>query len=225
MTSQEPRTVALAPVRHAATVTSSMMVVTCVTGVLAAWAAWHRYHVAVDYVAGEPGVGIAAYVGADNTSAGTGLLWLLAAAVTAVMFLNWSWRARCNAELLSPLPHRLTRGWTVGSWFVPGLNALLPRAVLEDIWRTSCPEAPDDVDHARDLPRVWLVHYWWYAVLACALVAAWLWLELRVESTVEHLLTVAVVATALAVLEIVAAALVIPVIRQVTRWQTDRVRR
>jgi hypothetical protein len=225
MTSQEPRTVAMAPVRHAATVTSSMMAVTCTAGLLGAWAAWHHHQVAVDYVAGEPGIGVAAYVGADNTSAGTGLLWLLAGAVTAVMFLTWSWRARCNAELLSPLPHRLTRGWTVGSWFVPGLNAYLPRAVMEDIWRTSRPDAPGDAGHARELPRAWLVHYWWYAVLASGLAALWLWVSHLVEPTVEELRDVAAVSTVLAVLQLVAAALAIPVIRRVTRWQAERVGR
>jgi hypothetical protein len=225
MPSQEPRTVARAPVRHTATAVSSMVVVTCAAGAFGAWATWRRYQVAVDYVAGEPGVGVAAYVGAENVSDNTGVVWLLAHLVTAVMFLTWLWRARCNAELLSPLPHRLTRGWAVGGWLVPVLNLTVPRTVLEDVWRTSRPGAGEDVEHARELPRAWLVRYWWLAVLACAATGLWLSLAHRVEPTTDTLWNVAALTTLLTALEVVAAALVLPLVHQVTRWQEERLSR
>lgn len=214
-----PSTVALAPVRHVAAVTSAMIAVTCTAGVLGTWAAWHQYEVAVDYVAGEPGVGVADYVGADNTAANVAVVWLLAYAVTCVMFLTWSWRARANAELLCPLPHRLSRGWVIGGWFVPAF----PLIVLEDVWRTSRPDVPG-VGHARALPRALLVHYWWYAAMACALTGLWLAVTGQRESTHEVLLTVASVTTVLAVLQLVTATLVIAMISQITRWQSPRPR-
>lgn len=209
-----PSTVALAPVRYVAAVTSAMIVVTCAAGMLGVYASWHQYQVAVAYVAGEPGVGVADYVGADNTAANVAVLWLLAYAVTCVTFLTWSWRARSNAERLCPLPHRLGRGWVIGGWFVPAF----PLIVLEDVWRTSRPGVPG-AGHARALPRALLVHYWWYTAMACALAGLWLMAAALRESTREALLTVASVTTVLALLQLVAAALVIAMIRRITRWQ------
>jgi hypothetical protein len=209
-----PSTVALAPVRHVAAVTSAMVVVTCTAGALGALTAWHRYAVAVDYVAGAPEVGVADYVSADNTAANVGVLWLLAYGVTCMTFLTWSWRARANAERLCPLPHRVPRGWVIGGWIAPPLSLI----VHEDVWRTSRPTLPA-ATHARELPRAWLVHYWWYASVAYGLVGLWLAIARRGEPTLDALKTIASITTLLAGLEIAAAGLAIAVIRQITTWQ------
>lgn len=209
-----PSTAAAVPVNNVATITTAMVVVTCAAGVLGSLTAWQHYDVAVDYAAGEPSVGVADYVGAANNAANAGVLWLLAYCVTFLTFLTWSWRTRANAERLSPLPHRLSRGWVIGGWLVP----VFPLIVLEDVWRTSRP-VPPDAAHARDLPRVWLVHSWWYASMACALLGVWLAIRPGGEPTLDELMTTASVTTLLAALEMVAAALVITMIRQITRWQ------
>jgi hypothetical protein len=142
------------------------------------------------------------------------VLWLLAYAVTAVTFLTWSWRTRCNAERLSAVPHRLSRGWTIGGWLVP----YFPLIVLEDVWRTSRPDHPS-VEHARELPRAPLVHYWWYTAAACGLAGLWLASIGGGTPTLDALLNIASVTTVVATLQIVAAALLLPLIRQVTQWQ------
>lgn len=210
-----PSTVAL-PVRQVAVVTSAMVAVTCAAGVLGTWAAWHRYQVAVDYVAGEPSVGVADYVGADNMAADVAVLWALAYGVTCVTFLTWSWRARCNAERLNALPHRLPRGWVIGGWLVP----IFPLIILEDVWRTSRPSCAE-ASHSRDLPKVPLVHSWWYAAAACALTGLWLAAAQHAEPTLDALLDVASTTTVLATLQILTAGLVIVVIRQITQWQSQ----
>jgi Domain of unknown function (DUF4328) len=209
-------TVVLAPVREVAVVTSSMITATCAAGLMGTWASWHRYHVAVSYAASEPGTGVADYVGADNTAANVGVLWLLAYAVSAVTFLTWSWRARWNAERLRPIPHRLGRGWVVGGWLVP----VVPLVTLEDVWRTSRPFTAAEVEHARALPRALLVHYWWHVSMACVLAGLWLAAARQGEPTLDALLNIALVTTVLAVLQVVAAALVITIIRQITQWQS-----
>jgi hypothetical protein len=210
-----PSTVAPPPVRQVAVVTCAMTVVTCVSGALATWGSWHRYHVAVDYVAGVPGVGVADYVSADNTAANIGLTWLLAYIVTCVTFLTWSWRARFNTEQLCAAPHRLGPGWVIGGWLVP----VFPFIVLEDVWRTSRPHVAE-VSHARLLPRAPLVLYWWFASMACLVVALWLAAVRHGEPTIDAMLNIAIVTTVLAVLQLVAAALQIAMIRQITEWQS-----
>jgi hypothetical protein len=209
-----PSTAALAPVRQVAVVTSSLIIVTSAAGAHGAWAAWSRYQVAVGYVAGEPTVGVAAYVSAGNIAANAAVLWLMAYAATAVMFLTWSWRARWNAEQLSDLPHRLRRGWMIGCWVVP----VFPLIVLEDVWRTSRPDAPG-TGHARDLPRAPLVHCWWYAATACTLAGLWMAAAQHQEPTLDALLNLASITTVVAVLQAVTATLAITMVRQITQWQ------
>lgn len=75
------------------------------------------------------------------TAAAVGLaLTLLGLAAVGAGFLVWLWRARVNAELASPMPHRLSRGWTIGGWFVPVANWWLPAVALNDIARASDPQ-------------------------------------------------------------------------------------
>jgi uncharacterized protein DUF4328 len=204
-------TAALAPVRHVAVVTQAMLASTSAAGALGTWSAWNRYQVAT----GEWGVGVAAWVSADNTAASAAVVWLMACVATVVTFLTWSWRARWNAERLSDLPHRLRRGWVVGCWVVP----VFPLIVFEDVWRTSRPGQPA-VEHVRDLPRARLVHYWWYTATACALTGLWLATALSREPTLDAVLNVASLTTVAAVLQIVAAALAITMVRQITKWQS-----
>jgi uncharacterized protein DUF4328 len=70
--------------------------------------------------------------------------------------LVWVWRARTNAEILSAAPQRLSRCWSVGCWFVPIANLVLPPRVLADIWAASCT--------AEHLPWIRLVRAWWVAL-------------------------------------------------------------
>lgn len=210
-----PSTVAPAPVRQVAAVTCAMTVVMCVAGALGTWGSWHRYQVAVDYVAGVPGVGVADYVSADNTTANIGVSWLLAYVATCVTFLTWSWRARLNTQRLCAAPHRLGPGWVIGGWVVP----VFPLIVLEDVWRTSRPHVAE-APHARALPRAPLVRCWWSASMACLAVALWLATVRRGEPTLDAMLDIAMVTTVLAVLQLVAAALQIAMIRQITEWQS-----
>ena len=100
-------------------------------------------------------------------------LWvnLFAVAVSAAVFLTWLWRARVNSDHLSDVQHRMSRGWTIGAWFIPIGNLWLPRRILDDIWRTSRPEARPDVWRAGDMPLSPLVRTWWLLTLANAVVS------------------------------------------------------
>jgi hypothetical protein len=78
--------------------------------------------------------------------------------VAGAVFLLWLYRARVNAEILGVRPQRLGRGWTVGAWFVPLGNLVLPPMVVAGVWRASTGRSCG------------LVAAWWTAVLgACAL--------------------------------------------------------
>jgi hypothetical protein len=132
-----------------------------------------------------------------------------------VTFLTWSWRARFNAEQLCAAPHRLSSGWVIGGWLVP----VFPLIVLEDVWRTSRPRVAE-VSHARVLPRAPLVRYWWSASTACLVVALWLAAVRSGEPTLDAMLNTAMITTVLAVLQMVAAAPQVAMVRQITEWQS-----
>jgi uncharacterized protein DUF4328 len=68
----------------------------------------------------------------------TSLLWL----TSGVVFLVWLWQARENAEVLSPTArHRLSKGWTIGGWFCPGVQFWFPMTIVDDVYRASAEPA------------------------------------------------------------------------------------
>jgi Domain of unknown function (DUF4328) len=202
----------LQPVRSVATAASALIGLSCVTSAIDCWANWHAYHVVEDYVAGTPGVGVADLVAADNVRWGAGLTYALAYLAAAVVFLVWLWRARRNAEDLSPDGHRLGRGWTIGGWLVPVVSFWFPLRIVEDIWHAS---RPADVV-APSAP----VRRWWFMWIATTVAAIWLRFASRGEPSIGKLAEIAIVNTVTTVLQCAAGALVFLVIRQITRWQS-----
>ncbi|MCC5576351.1 DUF4328 domain-containing protein [Microtetraspora sp. AC03309] len=82
---------------------------------------------------------------------------------TVVMFLVWLFRARTNAELLSPWPQRHTKPWVVLGWFVPIVCWWFPKQIVDDIWNSSKPDA--HVSPLATARRSGLVGAWWLAWL------------------------------------------------------------
>jgi len=203
-----------------ATVATTMLFASCAANLFATWTDWHRYQVAADYVAGEPGTGVADLVSADNQAMGAVWLSLFGLIAAGMMFLTWLWRARVNAEHLCRAEHRWSRGWTIGSWFVPVVNLWFPRQIVDDIWRTSRPGVPADTYRVDGLELSPLVRAWWYTMLANVLVVLVLRVETRGEVTIEVLKTAAQYGTVSTLLLLVGATLLSQVIRQITQWQS-----
>ncbi|MGK8523832.1 DUF4328 domain-containing protein [Nocardia asteroides] len=82
------------------------------------------------------------------------LTWTLTLFLAGSVFLFWLLRARLNAETLDPAGQRLSRGWAVGSWFVPVGNVIIPAIVVDDVYRAS--------RHGM-APARWPVVAWWIA--------------------------------------------------------------
>jgi hypothetical protein len=222
LTSQDAGRLALLPVHPISTVATKMLFANCAANVFGTWTDWRRYQVAADYVAGEPGVGVADLVSVDNQAMGAVWLAVLALAGAGLVFLTWLWRARVNAERLCRAEHRWSRGWTIGAWFVPVVNLWFPRQVVDDVWRTSRPDVPADVHHVDGLEPSPLVRAWWYTMLAIVLVTVVLRVETSGEVTLEVLKSSALYGTVSTLLLIAGAVLLSRIIRQITVWQTTR---
>ncbi|MFF9279731.1 DUF4328 domain-containing protein [Streptomyces griseosporeus] len=81
--------------------------------------------------------------------------------VAVVLFLVWLARSRRNAQELTPQASVPSRGWTIGAWFVPVVNFVVPRRFVIDIGRASS----ISWDQNRDTT---LVNLWWIAWISHA---------------------------------------------------------
>lgn len=214
------RPVALAPVGSLATASTALIGLACATTLFTAWSDWNRYVVVDDYVASEPGVGLADLVKADNTSLTTGVVSLFAYVAAGVVFLCWLWRARANAELFNTARHRLSRGWTTGGWICPVVNLWYPRFAVDDVWRTSRPDVQNDLYSVQGIPHSTLVRSWWFAWLAQWATSAWFLVESGRPTTTSTLQSMAFASTLGAVFTCVAGLLAVRIVRQITEWQS-----
>ncbi|MGW7077130.1 DUF4328 domain-containing protein [Streptomyces sp. NPDC054866] len=115
---------------------------------------------------------------ADTLYGVSGVLQTAALVATCVVFLCWFHRVRVNAEVFEPYIHTKTRGWTVGSWFVPVVNLWFPRRIALDIW-----DASGDRSVALDRTMTLgdasarathpLINGWWTLWVASLLVGRW----------------------------------------------------
>lgn len=103
-------------------------------------------------------------------------LFSLGLLVTGVVFVVWLWRADTQAKALAPeRPARYRRGWTIAGWFIPIASFVIPKQIVDDVWRRAEPAAitdsrvgsapPDDAPH-RALQVPALLHWWWGLLLA-----------------------------------------------------------
>lgn len=157
--------------------------------------------------------------------------WLQTAALvaTCVVFLCWFHRARVNAEVFEPYLHGKSRGWTVGSWFVPVVNLWFPRRIAIDIWDASGPRSAA-LDRTMTLagpaarPSHPLINAWWTLWLAALFVGRWATTAYwdaeeidEVDAAVSRLMFSDV-------LDIAAAVLAILFVRGLTRMQDTKAR-
>lgn len=93
-------------------------------------------------------------------------------AIAALASLLWLRRAYINCRPLGVRHPRFDPDWAVGGWFVPLLNAIRPKQVIDDIWRASEVDAPNPRHDDWLTGRIpgW-IHVWW----ACVVVAALAW--------------------------------------------------
>jgi hypothetical protein len=79
----------------------------------------------------------------------------------------WTRRLYGNLRALGTRELRFPEGWAVAGWFVPFLNLVRPKQIVDDIWRASDPR--------RRLEEAWdeqplsiLLGWWWFSwVVLC----------------------------------------------------------
>jgi hypothetical protein len=108
--------------------------------------------------------------GAARRAADAALVfYYIAIAISGVCFIIW-FRAAYSTLEDAGVHLRFSRGWSIGSWFVPFLNLVRPKQIANDIWRGS--QAVDNAfsgGSPSDLQTQsvsGMVHWWWGLYLA-----------------------------------------------------------
>ncbi|QGG95010.1 DUF4328 domain-containing protein [Actinomarinicola tropica] len=125
-----------------------------------------------DYLTSSTNAGLLDWVDVEErmVSAANATFWI-GIAVT-VLFIVWSWRAHTASDRLRPFERKYGRGWTIGAWFIPVANLILPKLVIGEIERIA--HAPRDGGIVRrwQSVRVSLVGWlWWIGHVAGTVLA------------------------------------------------------
>jgi len=91
--------------------------------------------------------------------------------VTAIVFLRWLHRCYSNLRTLGIAGSRFTPGWAVGYWFIPFLNLVRSKQILDDLWRATDRAAQPARDGGwRTLPTTATTGVWLGVWIAGAVV-------------------------------------------------------
>lgn len=90
--------------------------------------------------------------------------------VAAVVSLVWLFRARANAEAMTPALHRRAKPWLVFGWVTPVVALWFPKQLVDDIWRASHPDHPRDGSGLDAVGRSPVGYVWWSSFLGAQLV-------------------------------------------------------
>ena len=161
---------------------------------------------------------------ADDADSFVGVVVLLMVLVSLTIFvllIIWMWRVAKNAEVLGRREPRFRPGWTIGGWFIPLANFVIPVLVMQDLWRGTDPDAPAGDPAWRSRPGSGLVGWWWAMHLA-SIVRFGIGRDDNTAGTRDQLRNVRtedLIATFGMAACVVAAILLIQVVRQITRRQ------
>lgn len=209
-------------------IASGLIVVVAALSVFYTWTSWNTYGVLQDVLSSpftaEPETRVQA---SDNLVLIAVWGYRVFVVGAAVVFLIWLWRARQNAEGLSEGLHTRSRGWVLGGWFVPIVAWWFPYQVVRDVWRASDPGTRTLAGELRLARGSALVGVWWSCWLVFSIAGTLSFNHARREPTgdegVDEILTWfqggAVYDTVSTVGEVLAAVLIVLIIRRISAWQ------
>jgi len=98
----------------------------------------------------------------DDRTAALAVLALLMLLGTGVVFLVWMNKAYKNLKFFGATTLRRGTGWSVGGWFIPFANLVLPFQTMRDIWVGSDPARADyPTEWWKGGPSAAVVGWWW----------------------------------------------------------------
>jgi hypothetical protein len=111
-------------------------------GILDVWsivANLHRASLAAGIESNHAVTSLRAVHRADHQVALSADVLVLAMIVVGTLFLCLLHQLVGDLHRMRPGAQRFSAGWAVGSWFVPFVNLVVPKQVVNDVWRASTP--------------------------------------------------------------------------------------
>ncbi|MFF9348187.1 DUF4328 domain-containing protein [Streptomyces sp. NPDC014734] len=156
---------------------------------------------------------------ADLLYGAAGFLQALTMLAAAVLFIIWFRRTRMNAEVFAPGTHPMSPGWSIGAWFVPVANLVLPRRIAGGIWAASTPVGPDG--SRRPAPTT-VMNVWWALWAGSLLLSRFTSKKYWDAEEPQEIMDAAGLVMITDALDIVAAVFAILFVRKLTRMQGER---
>lgn len=165
-----------------------VMGVLCVDAVLSlvGLSAENSYHHLAQQLLAGGYVSLQTAQSADDHVRSIAWLQLGAIGVTAIVFLAWFRDAYRNVERAGVKGMRWSSGWAIGSWFVPFLNLVRPKAILNDIWRGSDPGLRAGDSLRQEKPPI-LYGFWWGSWILGGIVGQFTASQFRSATTLSAL--------------------------------------
>jgi hypothetical protein len=141
-----------------------------------------------------------------------------------ILFIVWQFRAAKNNEALDRVRPRFGPGWSIGAWFIPLANLVIPVLIMQDLWRGATPSTPRGDPTWRRARGSWLIGVWWAAWLLSLLRYGASNAALHDSGSLDDIETSNVIALVGVVATAVAAVLAACVVWTLSRRQLDTLR-
>ena len=83
-------------------------------------------------------------------------IWVVMFIVLGVMVLTWTYRANYNARQIGATEMVFTPGWSIGWYFIPIANFVVPYSAMIEIWKAS-----SNPQSWQSQPTPALLTWWW----------------------------------------------------------------
>jgi len=150
------------------------------------------------------------------------ILEILLRIATIIFFLIWEYRAFSNLSALKARDLEFSPGWAVGWWFIPFANLVKPFQAVRELWNESDSDFDEETGFLNTSPGTpEIVGFWWAAFLLSNISSR------LVDATIDSnsgnpSATFPFVLLVAGILQIVAAALAIVIVKNITQRQENR---
>jgi hypothetical protein len=161
---------------------------------------------------------------ADDFVSASSSIFVLTQLGIMVLFIVWMFRAAKNNEALGRTSPRFSPGWSIGAWFIPLANFVIPVLIMQDLWRGSDPTTRRGLTSWRAAAGSALVGFWWAAWLASLVRFSYSGSGLRDSGSLDSIETSNTVALVGVIATAIASILALLVVRGLSRRQLECLR-
>ena len=140
---------------------------------------------------------------------------------TVIFFLIWEYRAFNNLSALKAQNLEYSPGWAVGWWFIPFANLVKPFQVMRELWNQSDPDFDEDLGFLTSKAAAPVIMGFWWATFLIGGVIYRI-SDKMIDNDANISSGFPIVFLAASFFHIVAAALAILIVKNITERQEER---